>query len=167
MAGLCPAMLLFGLAAASVAEAADCVQEKAVYADRDGAYTFAFEPVGSEAAATSHHFKVTMPGRDLALTGIVMTSDDGVTRANGMIMHNCPEGDATGEEIAACTVWEGVIYSVEGNSLIGILPSAGEKAAPELLFAGLGPAFLYSALNESGRLPAPPWDLLSFRGCAP
>ena len=155
------------LAASSPVLAAECSQEKAIYEDRDRTYTFAFEPVGSEAAATSHHFKVTMKGNDLVLDGIVMTSDDGVTRANGMIMHKCPEGDATGAELAACTIWEGVIYSLEGKNLIGIPPSAREDAAPELLFAGLGPAFLYSSLNESGRLPAPPWDLLTFKGCAP
>ena len=89
------------LAAASPVLAAECSQEKAIYEDRDRTYTFAFEPVGSEAAATSHHFKVTMKSNDLVLDGIVMTSDDGVTRANGMIMHKCPEGDATG----AMTPW--------------------------------------------------------------
>ena len=154
-------------AVATSAFAAECTQEKAIYEDRDRAFTFTFEPVGSQAAATSHHFKVTMRGNDLKLDGIVMTSDDGVARTNGMIMHDCPEGDATGDEIAACTVWEGTIYSLDGRNLLGILPAAGDPAAPELLFAGLGPAVLYSALNESGRLPAPPWDLLTMKGCAP
>lgn len=157
----------FAIACASSAFAADCRQEKAIYEDRDRTYTFNFEPVGSKAAATSHHFKVTAGGKDLVLDGIVTMSDDGVTRANGMIMHNCPEGDATGDELRACTVWQGIIYSLEGANLIGILPSAEEPAASELLFTGLGPAFLYSSLNESGKLPAPPWDLLTFKECAP
>lgn len=151
---------------ATSALAAECTQEKAVYEDRDSAYIFTFEPVGSEAAATSHHFKVTVRGSDLRFDGIVMTSGDGVTRTNGMIMHDCPEGDATGDEIAACTVWEGTIYSLVGRNLVGVLPAAGDPAAPELLFAGLGPAVFYSALNESGRLPGPPWDLLTMKGCA-
>lgn len=155
------------LALASPAMADGCRQEKAIYEDRDRAYTFTFEPTGSKAAATSHHFKVTTGNKDLVLDGIVMTSDDGVTRANGMLMRNCPDGDATGEELAACIIWQGIIYSLEGNNLIGILPSAEDQAAPELLFSGLGPALLYSALHEGGKLPAPPWDVLTFKGCAP
>lgn len=155
------------LTGATSALAAECRQEKAIYEDRDLGYTFTFEPVGSKAAATSHHFKVNVGGKDLVLDGIVTTSDDGVTRANGMIMHNCPEGDATGDELAACTIWQGIIYSVEGLNLIGILPPAEDQAAPDLLFTGLGPAFFYSPLHESGELPVPPWDLLTFKGCAP
>ncbi|HUH49812.1 MAG TPA: hypothetical protein VLZ56_08180, partial [Mycoplana sp.] len=44
--------------AASAALAQECKQERAIYADRDGAYELTFQPVGSEAAAITHRFKV-------------------------------------------------------------------------------------------------------------
>jgi NAD(P)-dependent dehydrogenase (short-subunit alcohol dehydrogenase family) len=53
-----------------------------------------------------------------------------------MVMHNCPEGDVTGEEIAACTVWEGVIYTLDGlvnNAGIVALPQRVDQMSAERL----------------------------------
>ncbi|MFC3072238.1 hypothetical protein [Shinella pollutisoli] len=150
--------------AAGTACAAECRQEQAVYADRDGAYELAFEPVGSDAAATSHHFKLTVLAGGTVLDGIVMPGDD-PARSNGMILHDCPEGDATGEEIAACTVWEGVIYALDGANEAGLLPGEGEAAAGRLLLSGLGPSLRYSRLWDQGKATVVPWDVFTRKGC--
>ena len=49
--------------------------------------------------------------KGVVLDGIVMWTD-GVSRPHGSLMYKCPTGDVTGDELAACTVWQGVIYSV-------------------------------------------------------
>ncbi|MDX3927598.1 MAG: hypothetical protein QHC90_17545 [Shinella sp.] len=159
-----PIVLLAALATAP-AVSAECRQENAIYEDRDKAYELAFAPVDSAAAATSHRFMVKVLKTGLALDGIVMMSGDEVPRPNGMIMHDCPEGDATGEEIAACTVWEGVIYRQDDAGVIDILPGAESAAAPQLLFPGLGPAVRYSAIWQEGKASVAPWDVLTLKGC--
>jgi hypothetical protein len=157
-------LLLAACLASGPALAAECPQQRAIYADRAAAYEFAFEPVGSDAAATSHHFKLRVLKSNIVLDGIVMTGDD-VVRSNGMIMHNCPEGDATGEEIAACTVWEGVLYAVDGSGAIDLLPAEDADAAERILVPGLGPSIRYSAVWEAGQADVAPWDVLTFKGC--
>ena len=147
--------------AATAAPAADCPQARAVYADRDGGYELTFEPVGSDAAATSHHFKVKVAASGTLLDGIVMPGD----RANGMILHECPEGDATGEEIAACTVWEGVIYALDGTGGADLLPGEEAEAAKTLLLSGFGPSLRYSRLWDEGKATAAPWDVFTMKGC--
>lgn len=155
------AALAAGLFAAAAAGAAECPQERAIYADRDGGYELAFVPVGSDAAATSHHFTVKVLASGAVLDGIVMTGEE-PARSNGMVLNDCPEGDATGEEIAACTVWEGVVYAPDGADL---LPEGSEAAAGRLLLAGFGPSLRYSRLWETGKATAVPWDVFTLKGC--
>ncbi len=153
-------LVLAGLFAATAASAAECRQDRALYADRDGAYELTFEPVGSDAAATSHHFKLKVLSSGVVLDGIVMPGEP--ERSNGMVMHNCPEGDVTGEEIAACTVWEGVIYALDGDDA-ALLPDAGGTAAESLLLAGFGASLRYSALWDEGRASVVPCDVLKWK----
>jgi hypothetical protein len=157
-----PASILCILLAVTPAAAAECLQEQAVYGDADGAYELRFEPVGSASAVTSNHFKVKVAKTDLVLDGIVMQSGEPV-RPNGMIMNNCPQGDSTGEEIAACTVWEGVIYAIGGDGKVGSLPEEGSEAAAQLLLPDFGPAVRNSSIW--GKATVAPWDVLSLKGC--
>ena len=159
------AWILSGLLASS-AVAAECKQERAIYTDRDGAYELAFEPVGSEAAAVTHRFKVRATRGELLLDGHIMLGDE-VPRSIGMIMHNCPEGDVTGEEIAACTVWQGVAYPLDPAGTPGeLVPAEGDGAADRLLLAGFGPALRFSNAWEEKKLSVAPWDVLTYKGCA-
>ncbi len=85
-------------------------------------------------------------------------------RSNGMVMHDCPEGDSTGEEIAACTVWEGVIYALDGGDA-ALLPEEGKPAAETLLLSGFGSSLRYSKLWDEGKASAMPWDVFKRKGC--
>ena len=158
------ALVLTGLLATTAASAAECRQDHAIYADRDGGYELTFEPVGSDAAATSHHFKLKILASGLVLDGIVMPGDP--ARSNGMIMHNCPEGDVTGAEIAACTIWEGVIYTLDVAGDANLLPDQDAKAAKALLLAGFGPSLRYSTLWDQGKAKAVPQDVFKQKACA-
>jgi hypothetical protein len=157
-------LVLAGVLAATAASAAECRQDRAIYGDRDGGYELTFEPVGSNAAATSHHFKLKVLASGTVLDGIVMPGDP--ARSNGMVMYNCPDGDVTGEEIAACTVWEGVIYALNGAADAADLPEESATAAGSVLLSGFGPSLRYSKLWDEGKASAVPWDLLKLKGCA-
>lgn len=159
---ICP-ILLLALFPAGLLQAAECTQERAVYADSQGIYELRFETVDPESSASSHSFKMTVKGTKLVLDGYVMPSEP-VSRSNGILFNNCPEGDITGDDIAACTVWQGVIYA-DSQGKIDLLPEQGAKAAPELLLAGFGPALQASSAWGPGKATVAPWDVLTLKGC--
>ncbi len=94
--------------------AIDCKQEQAVYTDRDGAYELRFAPLNSPSAAASNQFKVSALKTSVVMEGYVMPSEDPV-RAIGILMFNCPEGDVTGADLDACTVWQGAVYGMDAK----------------------------------------------------
>jgi hypothetical protein len=156
--------MLAGIAllAPSVTYAA-CAQQKAFYVDRDGAYELSFEPVDSDASSSSHRIKITVRNSAVVLDGYVMPSEP-VDRSNGILFNNCPEGDVTGADLAACTVWEGFIYAnISGK--IDLLPPQGSDAAPEILLAGFGPALQASNAWGPNKATVAPWDVFTLKGC--
>jgi hypothetical protein len=148
---------------AGSAHAGLCTQERAIYADDKGIYELSFEPVDPESSASSHSFKMTIKGSKLVLDGYVMPSEP-VNRSNGILFNNCPEGDITGDDIAACTVWQGVIYA-SGKGKIDLLPQQGAGAAQELLLAGFGQALQASSAWGPKKATVAPWDVLVLKGC--
>ncbi len=140
-----------------------CPIEKASFAEAESGLELAFRSVGSDAAAVSHMFIVS--GSKLKLDGHVMYDEDS-QRPGGMIMNNCPQGDATGAELRACTVWTGVIYSVaRSGALIDVLGAEGTAAPDAILLSGFGPAIRHSKLWEKSGLKSVPWDVFEFKGC--
>lgn len=157
-----PALLVaFALPSATVA--AECRQEKAIYADRDGAYELKFEAVDSESASSSYRFTIAVKNTDVMLDGFVMGSEP-VNRPNGILFHDCPEGDTTGEEIQKCTVWQGVIYSA-GSGKVDLLPITGSPAASEILLPGFALGLVDSTAWGKDKATVVPWDVLSLKGC--
>jgi hypothetical protein len=148
---------------AGLAYAGACTQERAVYADDKGIYELTFQAVDPESSASSHSFKMTIKNTKLVLDGYVMSSEP-VNRSNGFLFNNCPEGDITGDDIAACTVWQGVIYGHE-KGRIELLPEQGKTAADEVLLAGFGPALQASAAWGPNKATVVPWDVLVLKGC--
>lgn len=159
-----PALIL-ALVLPSAALSAECKQEKAIYADRDGAYELKFEAVDSEAASSSYRFTIAVKNTDVLLNGFVMGSEP-VDRPNGILFHDCPEGDTTGAEIAKCTVWQGVIYGTIGGK-IDLLPMTGSTAAAEILLPGLPLGLIESTAWGKGKATVVPWEVFSLKGCQP
>jgi hypothetical protein len=148
-------------AAPSVASAA-CPIELSAYRDRDGVASIEFTPA-QDAAAVTNSFRLLLDN-DLVLTGIVMWTD-GVARPNGMITHQCPEGDVTGEEIAACTIWQGVVYSADAEGKIDLLPKQGAEAPPTLVLPDLGPSVAFWSEQRGAPKPRIPWDVFALQAC--
>ena len=80
-------------------------------------------------------------------------------------MYKCPEGDVTGEELAACTVWQGVIYTSDEQGAIALLPAQGSDAPPTLIFPDLGPSLRLSAAYGESGFSKIPWDVFALKGC--
>lgn len=155
------AVALAALPACAIA--ATCPQEHAVYRDADNAYELVFRPGGSEAEATTHQFTVKVLNTPVVLEGYVMPSHP-PKRSNGIVFYNCPQGDVTGKDIAACTVWEDVIYG-HGKGKIDLLPPGGAEATQEILLPGFGPAIRNSTAWGSGKARIAPWDVMELKGC--
>jgi len=143
----------------------ECEQAHAIYADPAGTYELRFEPVGPEAAVTSNHFKVKVGETELLLDGVVMQSGEPL-RANGIVMNNCPTGDVTGAELEACTVWQGVIYTVDKAGRIDLLQAEDAPAAEQILLPDFGPSLRASSAWGEGKANADSSDVFVFKGCA-
>ncbi|HXV29533.1 MAG TPA: hypothetical protein VD840_04290 [Sinorhizobium sp.] len=160
----CFASFALALAATPVA-AETCIQAHAIYADQVGGYELSFEPVGSQSAATSNHFKVSVGDTGLLLDGVVMWSEE-PERPNGIVMHNCPEGDVTGEELRACTVWQGVVYTVDEAGHVGLLEAEDAPAAQQILLPDFGPSLRASSAWGKRKGQTDSSDVFRLKGCA-
>ncbi|OAP39081.1 hypothetical protein AU381_08225 [Sinorhizobium glycinis] len=162
-----PAILTsFAVALAPLpAFAEDCKQARAIYADPAGGYELRFEPVGSEAAVTSNHFKISIAGTALLLDGVVLPSGE-PERPNGIVMNNCPTGDVTGAELTACTVWQGPIYAVDSAGTVGLLQGETAPAARQILLPDFGPSLRQSSAWGKGKATSDSSDVFEFKACA-
>ena len=140
---------------------AACPQELAIYEDSAGqALTFSPPPAGGQAA--EHAFSLRINGQDLQ--GVVMWSTD-PDRPNGIVMDKCPDGDVTGEELEACTVWQGVIYGLKPNADAAFLGKRGSDHAEALLLPDLSRAVQNHTFKNS--MPSPPKaeDVFRMKAC--
>jgi hypothetical protein len=142
---------------------AECLQADAYYADRDRNAVIAFDQGFEATPGVTNSF--TMLIGDAALEGVSMWSA-GVERPQAVLLHDCPEGAATPEELDACTLWQGIVYSVSEEGEIGFLPDALDIAADRLLFPGLPWQLSYSGAFERGELSELPFEVFELTGCA-
>lgn len=156
-----PALAAAMTVLASPASAA-CPMELAVYASPGEVATIDFRPTG-ESAAVTNTFRFHMR-EGVSFDGIVLWTEE-PRRAHGMLMHECPEGDVTGEEIAACTVWEGVVYAVDEAGAVGQLPAEGEPAPRRLILADLARVMQGSPAYAKAGLTTLPDDVFDLSGC--
>lgn len=169
--------LLVALAAPVAADEA-CPQNRAIYTEKDNGYVLAFrKPEPWETPANS------MAVLDLAfpngsqLWGHIwlpngtshdrvefFTDDCSLPRFDPAVDTD-PTPGSSEEEREACSVWEGVIFSLADND-IGGLPWFDQVAAAEtVLLPDLGPTIRYSGLVLG---PGDePHDVFTLTGCGP
>ena len=157
-------VLAAGLVSSSGVSAAfaACPIERAVYRDRDGIAEISFEPV-TESATVTNQFRMRFAGAP-PFKGMVLWTEN-PSRPNGLIVHDCPEGDLTGAEIDACTVWQGPIYAVDGEGMAGLIPAEGQPAPEGLLLADFGYKIVGAAAFDILNLNKLPWDGFKLTGC--
>ena len=148
------------LLSATAAQAA-CPIELAVYEEAETGASLTFRPAGGAATAT-HAFKLSIAG--VELDGMVLATDPPV-RPWGMALHKCPMGDATGAELDACTIWQGVIYGVNEQGHVDLMPPEGGEAPKTLLLPDFGRAVRLSAIWGAAGVSKAPWDVFELKGC--
>lgn len=136
--------------------------ELSVYGDRDGAAEVNFSPTQGSATVTNS-FRMILQN-ETVLDGFVMWTTD-IERPFGQLGYKCPDGDATGEQIAACMVWQGTVYAVNDKGEVGLLAREGEDAPASLLLPDLGPSVRVApALADLG-IDEVPFDVFALKGC--
>jgi len=141
---------------------AACPIELAVYGDPQSGAEIDFTPTGTSATVTNT-FRMILDN-NVVLNGIVMWST-GEARPNGSLMYKCPEGDVTGGELAACTVWSGVVYTSDDKGTIGLLPAQGVDAPKTLILPDLGPSLRHSLAYGGNGFSKVPSDVFVMKGC--
>ena len=141
---------------------AACPIELAVYTDRHDVASIDFVPAG-ELAAVTNRFSMAMR-EGARFDGHVLWTDE-PERPYGHLMHDCPEGDLTGEEIRACTLWQGAIYAVDEDGQAGLLPAEGEPAPAVLILSDLGYQMSVAPAFQAAGPLTPPFDVFSLSGC--
>lgn len=160
------AIAAFAIVSATPAFAA-CTQDRAIYTDRDDDYTLTFKRFPEDQpVATSNEFTLQRNDSGLTLDGVVMR-DEADAHPNGLIMYNCPSGDVTGEELKACTVWQGVIYGLKEGADAEFLPQAKEPAAQALLLPNLSGSMSSFNFKLEKPVETVPWEVLRFKECVP
>ncbi|TGW05940.1 hypothetical protein EN788_44805, partial [Mesorhizobium sp. M2D.F.Ca.ET.145.01.1.1] len=72
----------------------------------------------------------------------------------------------TGAELAACTLWNGVIYTADDKGAVGLLPAEGVEAPKTLILPDLGPVLRQSRAYGGGTgFSKVPSDVFSMKGC--
>jgi hypothetical protein len=156
------------------AAAADCPQDHAVYADRNG-YELRFRAPEPWEAPPNFSAVLELASPDgLVLWGTTWTPN-GTSWNQADLLYGCklpgPIDEATGdalpgsteEELDACLVWKGVIYQLIGDD-VDYLPFREDPAARTILLTDLGPTIRYS-----GPFMGPgsePHDVFKLSGCA-
>ena len=74
-------------------------------------------------------------------------------RPNGIVMYNCPEGDVTGDDLEACTVWQGLIYGVSAAGQVdNLLPEwRARRTDPAAGFRSGGAQFFHLGARRRSR----------------
>jgi hypothetical protein len=154
---------LAALTTANSSAQAACPIELAVYGDPQSGSEIDFSPTGTSATVTNS-FRLILDN-NVVLDGIVMWTDGPAARPHGSLMYKCPTGDATGQELAACTLWDGVIYGVDEKGVVGLLPGEGTEAPQSLVFPDLGPSLEMSTAHGGSGFSKAPSDVFTIKGC--
>lgn len=141
---------------------AACPLALAVYGEAESEAGIDFRPT-MDAATVTNSFKMVLD-KGVVLDGIVMWTS-GVSRPHGSLMYKCPTGDVTGDELAACTVWQGVVYSADDKGNIALLAAEGTDAPQSLIFPDLGPSLQMSSAFGANSFSKLPWDVFLLKGC--
>ncbi|MCB1420665.1 MAG: hypothetical protein KDJ74_17320 [Notoacmeibacter sp.] len=142
---------------------AACKQELAIYSDKAKTVSLEFRPHDGEAVTVTNRFRLVAGGK--LIDGFVQWSGAPAPRPYGMLTDKCPDGDVTGEELEACTVWQGAIYAVGADGTVGLLPAQGEDAAPALVLADLAWSMSQHPAFAETKLAEPPFEAFTLSGC--
>ncbi|MCR9139872.1 MAG: hypothetical protein NXI27_28025 [Alphaproteobacteria bacterium] len=109
-------------------------------------------------------FRVLLGNGGGVLQGFVYPGEENDDNL-AVVLNDCPEGDATGEELAACTIWQGPIVAVAENGDVAPMPASDQPAAETLLLEGFSDALMASDIYNQAGLSAGDFDTLRLMAC--
>lgn len=153
------------LAATNAGAYAACMQNRAVYTDRDQNYTLTFSPSQKEDEQSSSNFTIIANEKpEFKLQGSVQWTD-GTARPAAMITYNCATDNTGEDEIDDCAIWQGVIYALKDGADAELLPRNDEPAAAAILL----PDFIsmLESYDFGEAKPAEPlnWEVFRYKAC--
>lgn len=157
-AGFATALLTVGAAAESTKGGRLCPQSLAGYGTQNQEIMLEF------AGSADGAFRVLLGNGDAVLQGFVYPGEEDDANL-AVVLDNCPEGDATGEELAACTVWQGPIVAQAENGGIAPLPASDQPAAGSVFLEGFADALTASKLYSEAGLSVRDFDTLTLLAC--
>ena len=154
------------VAAGSQTATAACPQALAVYDEAASDTEIAFSGPLTDVDGMQHRFRLSFAGNGVTMNGIVMMAGE-PDRPWGVILHQCPEGDATGAEIAACTVWEGPIYAIGTDGAVDWMPvrDAMQTAGDRLLLPDFGADVMRSQAWQAQEITELHDDVFRLKAC--
>jgi hypothetical protein len=143
--------------------AAECKQGSARYVDPESGLLLSFSSFG-ENVQVMHQFTIGLEGADTQLGGFVVVEGEPL-RPISIVMNKCPDGDVTGEELEACTVWKGVPYGRFSDGNIGLLPLADEVAVTQILLPDFTRSVMSDPVWEEIETINDPFEVFDFKDC--
>lgn len=163
-------ILLAAMVATPSTVFAACMQNRAVYTDRDDNYTLTFRPEEPNdlkfSPTPTNEFTITANEKpEFQLTGLVVWPEEAVKRPLAMIMYHCAGEGASSEDLEDCSIWQGVVYALKEAAEAEPLPKAEEPAAQTVLFPDLIGAL--DTYDFGAAKPEKPltWEAFRFKTC--
>lgn len=152
-------MVVASLVAVPAAGAA-CPQALAVYEGTDGAGSLAFTGAGESAAQS-----VKISFEDMAPVTAYLTPSYAFERMEMVLPFDCPEGDVTGEELAACVIYQSAIYAIDDAGAVTGLPDGDQPAAERLLLPNFAGALWDNPQLDGKGSKSRPAEIFELKGC--
>lgn len=153
------------LAASTLGASAACMQNRAIYTDKDQNYTLTFSPSQKEDELSSNNFTIIANEKpEFKLEGSVQWAD-GTIRPAAMITYNCASDDTGEDEIDDCAIWQGVVYALKDGADAELLPRNDEPAAAAILFPDF--VSMLDSYDFGAAKPAEPlnWEVFRYKAC--
>lgn len=143
--------------------ATECQQGSARYIDPESGLLLTFLSLG-ENVQVMHQFTIGLEKAETQLSGVVV-ADGEPLRPVSIVMHQCPDGDVTGVELEACTVWKGVPYGRFSDGNIGLLPLAEDEAVTQILLPDFTRTVMSNPVWEEIETTNEPFEVFDFKDC--
>ena len=162
IAQLSAAPSMIGPANAASSNVATCLQDNARYLDPESGLELTFKPLQEEDHFLQS-FTVSSTKSEASLDSFITLMGEPL-RPVAFVVNQCPEGDVTGKELKACTVWQGVPYALFGDGSIGLLPEGSAPAVTQILLPDFARSVMSHEIWDTFNSEEP-FEVFDFKDC--
>lgn len=140
-----------------------CKQQSARYIDPESGLIFSFK-TDNENSAFLQEFSLSSEKSDVKLDGFITLQGEPL-RPVAYAIHQCPDGDVTGEELAKCTIWQGVPYGRYSDGDIGLLPDSDQPAVTQILLPDFARSVMSKPIWTEMNISQEPFEVFDLLDC--